>query len=76
MQGANRKKLAVYVTSKLSLVEKEVENVINNSGKDNDDLKNKYCPITDLVLFKNSKELFPLVQPYISLPNKGAQSKL
>lgn len=32
--------------------------------------------INDLVVFKSSKELFPMVQPYIDITLKGAKSKL
>lgn len=32
--------------------------------------------ITDLAVFKSSKELYPLVKPYINIQPKGAKSKL
>lgn len=32
--------------------------------------------ITDLASFKSSKELYPMVQPYISIQPKGGRSKL
>ncbi|XP_026471826.1 insulin-degrading enzyme-like [Ctenocephalides felis] len=73
-ESARRKKLAVYVTSKLS----NEENIDDKTEDDRKNNKNKetYTLITDLVKFKNSKEMYSLVQPYINLPSKGAQSKL
>lgn len=32
--------------------------------------------ITDLAIFKSSKELYPMVQPYINIQPKGGKSKL
>lgn len=32
--------------------------------------------INDLAIFKSSKELYPMVQPYIDIQPKGAKSKL
>lgn len=32
--------------------------------------------INDLAVFKSSKELYPIVQPYIAIQPKGAKSKL
>lgn len=43
-----------------------------------DDAENeiKIVPIKDLAIFKSSKELYPMVQPYINIQPKGGKSKL
>lgn len=37
---------------------------------------NNATRITDLAVFKSSKELYPIVQPYIQIQPKGGKSKL
>lgn len=39
-------------------------------------LERPMVAITDLATFKSSKELYPMVQPYIDIQPKGARSKL
>lgn len=36
----------------------------------------EYQPITDLAIFKSSKQLYPLAKSYIAIVPKGAKSKL
>lgn len=38
--------------------------------------KENIVRISDLAVFKSSKELYPMVQPYIDIQPKGAKSKL
>lgn len=40
------------------------------------DRKPNIFQIDDLAVFKSSKELYPMVQPYIDIQPKGAKSKL
>lgn len=49
----------------------------DNTDTDKPDRSNDLIMITDLATFKSSKELYPIVQPYIcDIQPKGAKSKL
>lgn len=65
----NRKKLSVHIVSaskKMEPTEKLEETTEIQRGE----------PISDLSAFKSSKELYPIVQPYMPIRRKGGRSKL
>lgn len=54
--------------------EKEIE-TSQSSPTDNSIVKDR-IKINELATFKSSKELYPVVQPYIDIQPKGGKSKL
>lgn len=75
--GPNRSTLSIHIVS-------TAEGGVGNSNTiDEDpsasvytDRKPNTTKIQDLAVFKSSKELYPMVQPYIDIQPKGAKSKL
>lgn len=74
--GINRSALSIHIIS-------TAEGGVGNSNAIDDiapvnyvDRKTNTELINDLAVFKSSKELYPMVQPYIEIQPKGAKSKL
>lgn len=63
----NRKKLSVHIVSKVKSA---------NADKTTTEEESRGALITDLSAFKSSKELYPIVQPYMPIRRKGGRSKL
>ncbi|GAB0095724.1 Insulin-degrading enzyme [Sergentomyia squamirostris] len=61
-----RQKLAIHIVSSQS----------EPQAPSDDNLPKNVEVVTDLSTFKSSKELYPVVQPYIDIRRKGARSKL
>lgn len=81
--GASRQALSIHI---LSTAEGGIGNSspiaeTNNTDDSSNSIVNNVIPpkpilITDLAVFKSSKELYPIVQPYIAIQPKGGKSKL
>lgn len=75
--GSNRSTLSIHI---VSTAEGGVgnSNEVDDSPADNEQNDRNACTvlINDLAVFKSSKELYPMVQPYIEIQPKGAKSKL
>lgn len=75
--GASRSTLSIHIVS-------TAEGGIGNSNEIDEtpveaeqiDRRPNTILIEDLAIFKSSKELYPMVQPYIDIQPKGAKSKL
>lgn len=70
--GPNRSTLSIHIVS-------TAEGGVGNPEDDlstEPDRKSHTVQISDLAVFKSSKELYPMVQPYIDIQPKGAKSKL
>lgn len=67
-----RKKLSVHIVSQVSPKSPVV--AADRTATDEESVKG--VPITDLSAFKSSKELYPIVQPYMPIRRKGGRSKL
>lgn len=77
--GTNRSTLSIHIVS-------TAEGGVGNSNENDDttdttiteqnDRYQNVILINDLAVFKSSKELYPMVQPYIDILPKGAKSKL
>lgn len=75
--GAKRSTLSIHI---VSTAEGGVGNTNEVDGTPIDyeriDRNANTIRIEDLAVFKSSKELYPMVQPYIEIQPKGAKSKL
>lgn len=74
--GPQRSTLSIHIVS-------NAEGGVGNSNTIEEEPVTEYVDrrpntvqITDLANFKSSKELYPMVQPYIEIQPKGAKSKL
>lgn len=78
-RGPKRSALSIHI---ISTAEGGVGNsnaIDENPASTEADLlerKENIVRINDLAVFKSSKELYPMVQPYIDIQPKGAKSKL
>lgn len=64
--SVDRRVLAVHIVSTQTTQDEEVvEHILKRHAK-----------ISDVVAFKSSKELFPLMSPFLNIKAKGARSKL
>lgn len=74
--GPNRASLSVHIVSTAEGGAGNSNDIDENSGKSVQIDRNlNIIQINDLTIFKSSKELYPIVQPYIDIPLKGAKSK-
>lgn len=79
--GPNRQALSIHILSTVdggaSKTSPEIEETPPTDTDEQLWTKNPNTTIiTDLAVFKSSKELYPIVQPYIQIQLKGAKSKL
>lgn len=74
--GANRASLSVHIVSTAEGGAGNSNDIDENPGRSEQIDRNlNIIQINDLTIFKSSKELYPIVQPYIDIPPKGAKSK-
>lgn len=75
--GPNRSTLSIHIVSTAEGGAGN-SNEIASTPVNNDliDRRPNTILINDLAVFKSSKELYPMVQPYIDIQPKGAKSKL
>lgn len=74
-QSANRKKLSVHIVSNVSTDASKKHELL--SVPEEVSIRNKSADIiSDLSAFKSSKELYPIVQPFLNIRRKGGRSKL
>lgn len=73
--GTGRHALSIHIVSTAdgNMAQDDKPTALND-----DDTENaiKIVSINDLATFKSSKELYPMVQPYINIQPKGGKSKL
>lgn len=77
--GANRSTLSIHIVSTaeggVGNTNEIDDTLITTSNEQTERYPNTIL-INDLAVFKSSKELYPMVQPYIDIQPKGAKSKL
>ncbi|XP_048268577.1 insulin-degrading enzyme isoform X2 [Bombus affinis] len=75
-QSDNQRKLSVHVLSTLKDVKLEDENVMESNEYISSDGTNNIEPkkIDDIISFKISQCLYPLLKPFSDIPRKGAHS--
>lgn len=77
--GPNRSTLSIHIVSTAQGgIGHPIPNEIDDTpaGTEIIDRRPNTILINDLAVFKSSKELYPMVQPYIDIQPKGAKSKL
>lgn len=77
--GPNRSTLSIHIVSTAQGgIGYPIPNEINDTPATTEiiDRRPNTILINDLAVFKSSKELYPMVQPYIDIQPKGAKSKL
>lgn len=76
--GANRSTLSIHIVSTAEGGVGKNANEVEETLPQDEPINRKpnTVLINDLAIFKSSKELYPMVQPYIDIQPKGAKSKL
>lgn len=76
--GTNRSTLSIHIVSTAEGGVGNSNEIDNTPSELNETIQRRPEPllINDLAVFKSSKELYPMVQPYIEIQPKGAKSKL
>lgn len=77
--GTNRSTLSIHIVSTAEGGvgnSNEVDDTTETTINEQNDRYQNVILIKDLAVFKSSKELYPMVQPYIDIQPKGAKSKL
>lgn len=76
--GPNRSTLSIHIVSTADGGAGNSNEIDSTSTTSNEliDRRPNTIVINDLAVFKSSKELYPMVQPYIDIQPKGAKSKL
>lgn len=76
--GTNRSTLSIHIVSTAEGGVGNSNEIDNTPSELNETTQRRPEPvlISDLAVFKSSKELYPMVQPYIEIQPKGAKSKL
>lgn len=76
--GANRSTLSIHIVSTAEGGVGNANEIDDTPSEDAETINRRpdTILINDLAVFKSSKELYPMVQPYIDIQPKGAKSKL
>lgn len=81
--GPNRQALSIHILSTAeggignsSPTEDIIKTDDSSNSIENTEVPRRPILITDLAVFKSSKELYPIVQPYIAIQPKGGKCKL
>lgn len=76
--GANRSTLSIHIVSTAEGGVGNSNEIDDTPSEDAETINRRpdTILINDLAVFKSSKELYPMVQPYIDIQPKGAKSKL
>lgn len=67
-----RRSLMIHIVSGINDHDKETLESVNQSTKE----PTSHLLITDLTVFKSSRELYPIAKPHLDITPKGARSKL
>jgi insulysin len=76
IDGPSRHALSIHVVSKVEDGLEVIPFDGTNTDKSTTPDTQKPILITDLTTFKSSKELYPMVEPYIIIKPKGGKCKL
>lgn len=74
--GPNRSTLSIHIVSTADGGVGNSNEIESTPATEFIDRRPNTILINDLAVFKSSKELYPMVQPYIDIQPKGAKSKL
>ncbi|XP_011312057.1 insulin-degrading enzyme-like [Fopius arisanus] len=72
----SRRKLALHVISTAEGGAGDEKNIKDNGEENKKPGATTATKITDVIAFKASQSLYPLLKPYNNIPRKGQRSKL